>query len=100
MQKYFLPISFFCSLFIACEKQKMIIEPPPIVLPSDWKKDSTLSYGMGKNVAVFQYEKPLNGQPFKAFAFVFNLNDTTIRFSTALDKNKLTPNQWLNSTRK
>jgi hypothetical protein len=104
MKKYFLPISFFCSLILACEKQKMIVEPPPIVeetpliiLPSDWKKDSTLSYGMGKNAAVFQYKKPLNGQPFKAFAFVFNLNDTTITLSTALNKNKLTPNQWLNS---
>jgi hypothetical protein len=32
MKKYILPISFFCSLFLACEKQKMIVEPSPILI--------------------------------------------------------------------
>lgn len=91
-------------VLMACAKQKVtpdppiIVEEPLITFPSDWKKDSTLSFGMGKTAAVFQYKTPLNGQPFKATAFVFNLNDTTLTLTTALDKNRLTPNQWLNTT--
>ena len=79
-----------------------MITPPVIVpeevlinLPSDWKKDSLLSLDFPKSAAVYQNKSLLNGNTFKATAFVFNLADTNLIVSTALNTNRLTPNDWL-----
>lgn len=96
--------TFLCSLLflMACKKQVIVITPPVVVpeealinLSSDWKKDSLLSLGFPKSAAVYQNTTPLNGNVFKATAFVFNLADTNLIISTALNTSRLTPSNWL-----
>jgi hypothetical protein len=92
---YFLFVIFIFS----CKKMTIVdppivIEEPLITLPSTWEKNLILSEGMTKSSGVYEYKTPLNGSPFKATAFIFNLSDTNIVISTALNTSRLTPNQW------
>ena len=88
--------------FLACKKQEIVIVPPVIVpeetliiLSSDWEKDNILSLDFPKSAAVYQNKSVLNGHSFKGTAFVFNLADTNLVISTALNTNRLTPTNWL-----
>ena len=95
---FILPLLFF----VACKKQNPVVdtpiiisEEPLIILSSDWEKDNILSLDFPKSAAVYQNKSALNGHSFKATAFVFNLADTNLVISTALNTNRLTPNNWL-----
>lgn len=98
---------FFAAIALAfstsCKKEKIMLTPiTPIVieealitLPSTWVKNDLLSNDFPKSAAVYEYKTPLDGtSPFRAIAFICNMNDTTIEFKTAMDTKKLTPTQW------
>jgi hypothetical protein len=94
------------GLFLsACEKKKeiptpVIIKPVTadtmrvsttlITLPIGWVTSTSLSSGMPATAGVFEYNKG----GIKAFAFIYDLNDTTIEFTTALNTARKTPTQW------
>jgi hypothetical protein len=88
----------------SCKKNNetpIIVPPPPpkdttkpnttlITLPSPWTYSATLSSGMGTTAGVYEYTQGT----IKAFAFVYDLNDTTIEFSTAMNTARKTPSDW------
>jgi hypothetical protein len=93
-------LSFF-FLTIACKKTPTPVDPNPtnptvdtslIAPPTGWKKSTGLSLGMPKTVGVYEMTTP-----FRAFACVFDLNDTTLSLRTALNTTRLVPTQWLSN---
>ena len=68
------------------------IDSTLITPPTGWTKSTTLSLGLPKTAAVYE-----STAPFKAFAFVFDLNDTTLSLKTAINTGRQTPSQWLSS---
>jgi hypothetical protein len=108
MQKFQTKISllFFstCLFLVACNKKmetpvtpvnpvvvdSLKVNTTLITLPTGWKNNTTLSKGMPATASVYEYTQGA----IKAFAFVYDLNDTTIEFSTALNTARKTPNDW------
>jgi hypothetical protein len=100
---YYSALLLFFSFSISCKKEKIIVttippivvEEPLIALPSSWVKNDVLSKDLPKSAAVYEHKIALDGtSPFRAIAFVCNMNDTTLEFKTAMDTKKLTPTQW------
>ena len=84
------------SLFLACKKQATVTPPAPdnyslITPPNGWTKSTNLSTGFPKTAAVFELTTP-----YRAFACVYDLNDTSLVLRTAVDFNRQTPTNWLN----
>jgi hypothetical protein len=94
MKSKFLLIAFAYLSFIACEDKNEPVPPTPtpplITLPDAWKKDSLLSLNMPNTCGVYVYAQPT----MKAFAFVFDMKDTTLQLKTAMNKSRLTPSAW------
>jgi hypothetical protein len=93
-----------CLLLMACNKKKEtpVIPVNPVVkdstktnttlitLPTGWTNNTALSSGMPATAGVYEYTQGA----IKAFAFIYDLNDTTIEFSTALNTARKTPSEW------
>ncbi len=108
MQKKMLLLTFsICLLTLACKKNndtpvnpanpggkdttKVATNTALITLPTGWSYSAALSSGMPLQTAgVFEY----NLGATKAFAFVYDLNDTTIELTTALNTGRKTPAEW------
>ena len=107
MQKRILLFTFsICMLLMACKKDnetpvtpvnpigkdttKVITNTTLITLPTGWMYSAALSSGMGTTAGVYEY----NQGAIKAFAFIYDLNDTTIEFSTAMNTARKTPSDW------
>jgi Phosphodiester glycosidase len=97
MQKSILLFMFsMCVFLTACNKKKdtpvtpVIPVTPLITLPTGWTANTALSNGMPTTAGVYEY----NQGAIKAFAFIYDLSDTTIEFTTALNTARKTPSQW------
>jgi hypothetical protein len=102
MQKVIAILAFSLCLVAACKKKEAPVTPiVPIVkdttkvstlitLPAGWTKNAALSTGLPETAGVFEYTQAA----VKAFAFIYDLNDTTIEFKTALNTARKTPTQW------
>ena len=61
-----------------------------ITLPTGWTNNTALSSGMPTTAGVYDY----NQGAIKAFAFIYDLNDTTIEFTTTMNTARKTPSEW------
>ncbi len=82
----------------ACKKTPDPVVPPIvdnytlIAPPTGWTKNAALSTGFPKTAAFYEISTP-----FRAFACVFDLSDTTLALRTGLNTARLTPTNWLSS---
>ena len=82
----------------ACKKTPDPVVPPIvdtyslIAPPTGWVKNATLSTSFPKTAAIFEITAP-----FRAFACVFDLSDTTLALRTGLNTTRQTPTDWLSS---
>lgn len=91
---------FFGLLILlgACKKTPDPVVPPIvdtytlIAPPTGWTKNATLSTGFPKTAAFYEITTP-----FRAFACVFDLSDTTLALRTGLNTARQTPTDWLSS---
>lgn len=87
---------------MSCKKDNTTVTPPVnttptkdttlITPPTGWTKNTTLSLGFPKTAAFYEI-----ATPFRAFACVFDANDTTLSLRTALSTARKTPSEWLSS---
>jgi hypothetical protein len=87
---------------LSCKKDNPIVTPPDnttttkdttlITPPLGWTKNTTLSLGFPKTAAFYE-----TTTPFRAFACVFDLNDTTLSLRTAVNTARKVPSEWLAS---
>jgi exopolysaccharide biosynthesis protein len=97
-----------CLFLTACGKKETPVNPviPPtggkdttkvisslITLPTGWVQSTSLSSGMPTTAGVFEY----TAGAIKGFAFIYDLNDTTIEFSTTYNTARKTPSDWFAS---
>lgn len=91
----------FFALFIllcACKKTPTTVTPIPIDNytlinpPTGWSKNAALSTGFPKTAAIFEMTTP-----FRAYACVFDLNDSTLALRTAVNYTRQTPTNWLSN---
>jgi Phosphodiester glycosidase len=87
------------ALLFACKKDPPPVEPPDtgnkytlIQAPTGWTRSETLSSGLPQTAAFFE-----TSAPFRAFACVFDLNDTTLRLRTAMTVARRKPVDWLSN---
>jgi Phosphodiester glycosidase len=86
------------TLTIACKKQPDTVTPPIdktytlVEPPTGWTKSIGLSTGFPTTAAIFE-----TTTPFRAWACVVDLNDTTLSLRTALNTARQTPSNWLSS---
>jgi Phosphodiester glycosidase len=104
MQKKILLFTFSVFMLLgSCKKNNdtpVIIVPPPkdttktnttlITLPAPWTNSTALSSGMPTTAGVYEYTQGA----IKAFAFIYDLNDTTIEFTTTMNTARKTPSDW------
>ena len=82
----------------ACNKTPDPVIPPVvdsytlIAPPTGWTKNDALSTSYPKTAAMFEMTTP-----FRAYACVFDLSDTTLALRTAMNTARLTPTNWLSS---
>jgi hypothetical protein len=93
-------VTFFLSI-IACKKSPAISTPTDntpktdttlIKPPTGWIKNQGLALNFPKSVAIYE-----STTPYRAYACVFDLNDTTLSLRTAVNTTRKTPTEWLSS---
>jgi hypothetical protein len=105
MRNKILLFTFSVCLFLAsCKKNNdtpiIVVTPPkdttkPVItplinLPSPWTNSTALSAGMPTTAGVYEYTQGA----IKAFAFIYDLTDTTIEFTTTMNTARKTPTDW------
>jgi hypothetical protein len=75
---------------IGKDTTKVVTTNTLITLPTGWIKNTALSSGLPETAGVFEYSI----SAIKGFAFIYDLADTTIEFTTALNTGRKTPSEW------